>query len=196
MASISSEKWQTSLDDLGCKSLEELHLRIGLSEILVSVVLNKLQDDNKKYSMQNIKIHSTRDKAISFAHCCYPIPGDKVSGILTTSKGLVMHRSDCANLTRLKSKQAQWLSIDWQNNESEVFDVKITIDVDNQRGTLASIANMISKLESNIEHIEVKEKDNSVKSLDLVICVMDIQHLYEITENLKTLKFILDVSRV
>jgi GTP pyrophosphokinase len=196
MASISSEKWQTSLDDLGCKSLEELHLRIGLSEILVSVVLNKLQDDNKKYSMQNIKIHSTRDKAISFAHCCYPIPGDKVSGILTTSKGLVMHRSDCTNLTRLKSKQAQWLSIDWQNNESEVFDVKITIDVDNQRGTLASIANMISKLESNIEHIEVKEKDNSVKSLDLVICVMDIQHLYEITENLKTLKFILDVSRV
>ena len=196
MVSISAEKWQTCLEGLGCESLEELHLRIGLSEILVSVVLNKLQDDNKKYSMQNIKISSTRDKAISFAHCCYPIPGDKVSGILTTSKGLVMHRSDCANLIRLKSKQAQWLSIDWQSDESEIFDVKITIDVDNQRGTLASIANMVSKLESNIEHIEVQEKDNSIKSLDLVISVMDAKHLYEITQSLKTLKFIQDVRRI
>ncbi|MCH9645612.1 MAG: bifunctional (p)ppGpp synthetase/guanosine-3',5'-bis(diphosphate) 3'-pyrophosphohydrolase [Proteobacteria bacterium] len=196
MASINAEKWQTCLDDLGCESLEELHLRIGLSEILVSVVLNKLQDDNKKYSMLSIRINSTRDKAISFAHCCYPIPGDKVSGILTTSKGLVMHRSDCVNLIRLKSKQAQWLSIDWQNDESESFDVKIAIDVDNQRGTLASIANMISKLESNIEHIEVQEKDNSIKSLDLVINVVDSKHLYEIMQSLKTLKFVQSVRRI
>ncbi|WPE17318.1 RelA/SpoT family protein [Candidatus Thioglobus autotrophicus] len=196
MVSISAEKWQTCLDELGCNSLEELHLGIGLSEILVSVVLNKLQYDNDKYAVQNIRISSTRDKAISFAHCCYPIPGDKVSGILTTSKGLVMHRSDCANLVRLKSKQAQWLSIDWQSDESESFDVKVAVDVDNQRGTLASIANMISKLESNIEHIEVQEKDNSIKSLDLVISVVDSKHLYEITQSLKTLKFIQSVRRI
>lgn len=196
MVSISAEKWQTCLDELGCDSLEELHLGIGLSEILVSVVLNKLQYDNDKYAVQNIRISSTRDKAISFAHCCYPIPGDKVSGILTTSKGLVMHRSDCANLVRLKSKQAQWLSIDWQSDESESFDVKVAVDVDNQRGTLASIANMVSKLESNIEHIEVQEKDNSIKSLDLVISVVDSKHLYEITQSLKTLKFIQSVRRI
>ena len=196
MVSISAEKWQTCLDELGCDSLEELHLGIGLSEILVSVVLNKLQYDNDKYAVQNIRISSTRDKAISFAHCCYPIPGDKVSGILTTSKGLVMHRSDCANLVRLKSKQAQWLSIDWQSDENESFDVKVAVDVDNQRGTLASIANMISKLESNIEHIEVQEKDNSIKSLDLVISVADSKHLYEITQALKTLKFIQSVRRI
>jgi GTP pyrophosphokinase len=159
-------------------------------------VLNKLQDGDEQYEVQNIRINSTRDKAINFAHCCYPIPGDKVSGILTTSKGMVMHRSNCPNLIRLKSKQAQWLTIDWQNDEHESFDVKIAVDVDNQRGALASVANMVSKLESNIEHIAVQEKDNSLKSLDLVINVTDSRHLYEITESLKTLKFIQSVRRI
>jgi len=193
--SISTKKWQTCLNELACDSLEDMHLKIGLSEILVSVVLNKLQYDDQ-YSAQSVRISSTRDKAISFAHCCYPIPGDKVSGILTTTKGLVMHRSDCTNLVRLKSKQAQWMAVDWQPEKGESFDVKITVDVDNQRGTLASIANMVSKLESNIEHIEVQEKDNSIKSLDLVISVTSSHHLYEITQALETLKFIQEVRRI
>ncbi|MBT3277362.1 MAG: bifunctional (p)ppGpp synthetase/guanosine-3',5'-bis(diphosphate) 3'-pyrophosphohydrolase [Candidatus Thioglobus sp.] len=194
--SISTKKWQTCLNELACDSLEDMHLKIGLSEILVSVVLNKLQYDDDQYSAQSVRISSTRDKAISFAHCCYPIPGDKVSGILTTTKGLVMHRSDCTNLVRLKSKQAQWMAVDWQPEKGESFDVKITVDVDNQRGTLASIANMVSKLESNIEHIEVQEKDNSIKSLDLVISVTSSHHLYEITQALETLKFIQEVRRI
>ena len=124
MASIKSERWAVCLSELGCESLEELHLRIGLSEILVSVVLNKLQYDGDQQKMQHIKINTTHDKAISFAHCCYPIPGDKVSGILTTSKGMVMHRTGCANFIRLKSKHAQWLTIDWKPDETEKFEVK------------------------------------------------------------------------
>ena len=107
-----------------------------------------------------------------------------------------MHRSNCPNLIRLKSKQAQWLTIDWQNDKNESFDVKISVDVDNQRGALASVANTVSKLKSNIEHITVQEKDNSLKSLDLVINVKDSRHLYEITESLKALKFIQGVRRI
>ena len=43
--------------------------------------------------------------AINFAHCCYPIPGDEVTGVLTISKGMVMHRSNCANLAHIKGEK-------------------------------------------------------------------------------------------
>jgi GTP pyrophosphokinase len=170
-------------------------LRIGLSEILVSVVLNKLHCGDDNCVVQNIKINTTRDKAISFAHCCYPIPGDKVTGILTTSKGMVMHRTNCSNLIRAKTKHSQWLAIDWKSDKSENFEVKIIVDVANQRGTLASIANTVAKLESNIEHIEIREKDNSMKSLELVISVANTSHLKVVFEALKNLKFIQGVYR-
>jgi GTP pyrophosphokinase len=192
---IEAERWNICLDELNCNSLDEMHLRIALSEILVSVVLNKLHCGDDNCVVQNIKINTTRDKAISFAHCCYPIPGDKVTGILTTSKGMVMHRTNCSNLIRAKTKHSQWLAIDWKSDKSENFEVKIIIDVANQRGTLASIANTIAKLESNIENIEIREKDNSIKSLELVISVANTYHLKVVFEALKNLKFIQEVYR-
>ncbi|MBC8494136.1 MAG: bifunctional (p)ppGpp synthetase/guanosine-3',5'-bis(diphosphate) 3'-pyrophosphohydrolase [Candidatus Thioglobus sp.] len=195
MANIEAERWQVCLDELGCDSLDELHLRIGLSEILVSVVLNKLQYGDDQQKIQQIKINTTRDKAISFAHCCYPIPGDKVAGILTTSKGMVMHRSDCTNLIRLKAKHAQWLAIDWEADKQDSFEVKIVVDVANQRGTLAAIANTAAKLECNIEHIEIREKDNSIKSLELAVSVTDIDHLKAVSDALRALEFVQGVSR-
>jgi GTP pyrophosphokinase len=44
--------------------------------------------------------------------------GDKVAGILTSSKGLVLHRFDCGNLLRAKQKDEQWLEVDWQADSS------------------------------------------------------------------------------
>ncbi len=192
---IEANKWKNCLDELNCDSKETMYMRIGLSEILVSVVLNKLQCEGEHCVIQRIKIDNTRDKAISFAHCCYPIPGDSVAGILTISKGMVMHRTDCANLIHAKNKHAQWLSIDWQTNESEYFEVKIIIDVVNRRGSLASIASTVSKLGSNIEDIEVQEKDNSIKSLALVISVTNTNHLQIISRNLSALAFVREVYR-
>jgi len=193
---ISDEKWKSCLDDVDCQSKSDLYLRIGLSEILVSVVLNKLQCDGDHCVIQDIKINKTQGKAISFAHCCYPIPGDKVAGILTTTKGMVMHRSDCANMIRAKSKHAQWLNIDWQTDESEDFEVKIVIDVVNQRGTLALIANVISKMNVNIEQLDIQEKDNSMKSLNMVVVVKDTKQLAQISKQLNKLEFVQGVSRI
>ncbi len=193
---IDEAQWLACLKALNCDSKEDMYMKIGLSEILVSVTLNKLQGDNTKHAAQKISIHKTQGKAISFAHCCHPIPGDKVIGVLTTSKGMVIHRAICANLVRAKSKNAQWLNIDWQADRDEEFKAMIDIDVANQRGTLASIASVISKMNINIEHLEIQEKDNSIKSLNMVISVANITQLNKVFVQLKTLEFVRDVSRV
>jgi Guanosine polyphosphate pyrophosphohydrolases/synthetases len=145
--------------------------------------------------IKNIIIKNTQGKPISFAHCCYPIPGDKVSGILTTSKGLVMHRSNCGNLIRAKQKNEQWLDIDWQADENEVFEVLVRIQVQNRRGMLASVANAIARLGVNIEHLEVEERDHSMKALNLVIGVSNFDKLDEVLYEIKSLEFVRNVER-
>ena len=193
--SISDDQWQGCLEVLGCSSKEELYLRIGLSEIFVSVVLNQLRTDDSQATIQNIVIRQTQGKAISFAHCCYPIPGDQVVGVLTTSKGMVMHRHDCHNLSQAKNNKQQWLEIDWQADPEEEFLVRINIDVANRRGTLASIANIISKMGINIENLDMLEKDNSMKSLMLGVMVQNTEVLDEVFYNIKQLEFVKNVSR-
>ena len=192
---ISEESWQACLQDFKCDSKEDLYMKIGLSEAMVSVVLNKLQCDGNHCVIKNIRITKTQGKAISFAHCCYPIPGDKVAGVLTSSKGLVMHRFDCGNLIHAKQKNEQWLEIDWQADEAEEFEVLIRVQVENRRGMLASIANVIAQISVNIEHLEVEEKDHSMKALNLVISVANANKLDEALYAIKSLEFVHSVAR-
>lgn len=192
---ISEESWQVCLQDFKCDSREDLYMKIGLSEIMVSVVLNKLQCDGDHCVIKNISITQTQGKAISLARCCYPIPGDKVAGILTTTKGLVMHRIACANLLYAKQKNEQWLQIDWQADEAEEFEVFIRVQVENRRGMLASIANVIAKIGVNIEHLEVEEKDHSMKALNLVVSVVNTSKLEDVLYAIKSLEFVCSVAR-
>lgn len=192
---ISEENWQTCLQDLKCDSKADLYMKISLSEVLISVVLNKLQCDGDHCVIKNISITKTHGKAISFAHCCYPIPGDKVAGVLTSSKGLVMHQFNCGNLLHAKQKNEQWLEIDWQADENEEFEVLVRVQVENRRGMLASIANVIAQIGVNIEHLEVEEKDHLMKALNLVISVSNIDKLDEALYAIKSLEFVRSVAR-
>ncbi len=192
---ISEENWQACLQDFRCDSKADLYMKIGLSEVLISVVLNKLYCDGDHCVIKNICITKTHGKAISFAHCCYPIPGDKVAGVLTNSKGLVMHQFNCGNLLHAKQKNEQWLEIDWQADENEEFEVLVRVQVENRRGMLASIANVIAQIDVNIEHLEVEEKDHSMKALNLVISVSNIGKLDEALYAIKSLEFVHSVAR-
>lgn len=194
---ISEEKWQTCLQNLKCNSKEDLYMKIALSEILLSFVLNKIQDKEGEELNNYVSIKSTKENFISCARCCYPIPGDKVAGILTTSKGLVLHRFDCGNLLRAKKKDEQWLEVDWQADEDEEFEVLIRVQNENRRGILASIASVISKANVNIEHLEVEENDGcSMRTFKLLISVLGLPQLDKAIYAIKSLEFVYSVSRI
>ncbi len=192
---IPKEKWKECFKELHCSNFHDLYIKVGLSEIFVAVVINKLLKDISKETINTITINKTKGMAINFAHCCYPIPGDEVTGILTTSKGMVMHRSNCANLAHIKEKNAQWMEIDWKSDDSELFEVSISCLVENRSGTLATMANILANLGVNIENIEQRDKPNAKKLIDLVIVVANIIQLNNILDKLKGLPHIVSASR-
>jgi len=192
---INKDTWRKCLSDLRCDSKSDLYMKIGLSEILISVVLNKLQDDKDEKVIEKIHINKTRGKAISFAHCCYPIPGDRVAAILTTSKGLVVHKFECKNLQRERSKNIQWLEVDWDADKSEEFEATVIVKVNNRRGALASIANVLAKMGINIENLDIEEQKNSMKALNFIITVSDTKKLTEVFSKLEKFEFVRSVSR-
>jgi GTP pyrophosphokinase len=194
---IDRQAWENCLKDLKCNNKSELYIKIALSEILVLVVLNKLVlKDNDAPLVKSIVINKTQEKAISFANCCYPVPGDKVASILTTNKGLVLHRVICSNLIRAKQKNEQWLDVDWRPDYSEEFKTSIRVYVENRRGMLASIVNVISKIGINIENLEVEEKDNYVKAFKLLINVSGVNQLNQVLHNIKSLEYVASIERV
>jgi guanosine-3',5'-bis(diphosphate) 3'-pyrophosphohydrolase len=190
------DKWNKCFEELHCADFQDLYIKVGLSEIFVAVVVNKLLQDINNETINTITINKTKGMAINFAHCCYPIPGDEVIGVLTSTKGLVMHRSNCSNLEHIKEKNAQWMEIDWKSDEEEVFEVAISALVENRSGRLAAIANTIASLGVNIENIEQQENPHSTRLFHIVVIIKNIIQLNDVLEQLNKLPHLIYAERV
>jgi guanosine-3',5'-bis(diphosphate) 3'-pyrophosphohydrolase len=193
---VPKDKWNKCLKELNCFDFQDLYIKVGLSEIFVAVVINKLLQDINIETINTISINKTKGMAINFAHCCYPIPGDEVTGVLTTQKGLVMHRSICSNLEHIKEKNAQWMEIEWNSDEDEVFEVAISALVENRSGRLAAIANTIANLGVNIENIEQQESQHSTRLFHIIVIIKNIIQLNDVLEQLNKLPHLVSAERV
>ncbi|MDB9974854.1 bifunctional (p)ppGpp synthetase/guanosine-3',5'-bis(diphosphate) 3'-pyrophosphohydrolase [Candidatus Thioglobus sp.] len=193
---VPKDKWDKCLKELNCFDFQDLYIKVGLSEIFVAVVINKLLQDINNETINTISINKTKGMAINFAHCCYPIPGDEVTGVLTTQKGLVMHRSICSNLEHIKEKNAQWMEIEWNSDDDEVFEVAISALVENRSGRLAAIANTIANLSVNIENIEQQDSQHSTRLFHIVVVIKNIIQLNDVLEQLNKLPHLVSAERV
>ncbi|MDB4026721.1 bifunctional (p)ppGpp synthetase/guanosine-3',5'-bis(diphosphate) 3'-pyrophosphohydrolase [Candidatus Thioglobus sp.] len=193
---VPKDKWDKCLKELNCFDFQDLYIKVGLSEIFVAVVINNLLQDINNETINIISINKTKGMAINFAHCCYPIPGDDVTGVLTTQKGLVMHRSICSNLEHIKEKNAQWMEIEWNSDEDEVFEAAISAIVENRSGRLAAIANTIANLGVNIENIEQQESQHSTRLFHIVVIIKNIIQLNDVLEQLNKLPHLVSAERV
>ena len=193
---VPKDKWEQCLIDLHCANYQELYIKVGLSEIFVAAVVNNLLKDINNETINTITINKTKGMAINFAHCCYPIPGDQVTGVLTTTKGLVMHRSNCLNLEHIKEKNAQWMEIDWKSDEKELFEVGISCLVENRSGRLAAIANTLANLGVNIENIEQQEKPDSTRLFHITVVITNIIQLNNVLDQLNKLPHLISAERI
>ena len=193
---VPKDKWEKCLSDLHCTNYQELYIKVGLSEIFVAAVVNNLLKDINNETINTITINKTKGMAINFAHCCYPIPGDQVTGVLTTTKGLVMHRSNCSNLEHIKEKNAQWMEIDWKSDEKELFEVGISCLVENRSGRLAAIANTLANLGVNIENIEQQEKPDSTRLFHITVVITNIIQLNNVLDQLNKLPHLISAERI
>ncbi len=190
------DKWNKCLKDLNCSDFQDLYIKVGLSEIFVAVVVNQLLQDINNETINTLSIEQTKGMAINFAHCCYPIPGDEVTGVLTSMKGLVLHRSNCSNLEHIKEKNSQWMEVDWKSDDSEQFEVGISCIVENRSGRLAAVANTLANLGVNIENIEQQRRPDSTRLFNIVVVVTNIIELNSILDKLNKLPHLLSAERL
>ncbi len=110
---------------------------------------------------------------VSFARCCHPIPGDAILASFNPGKGIVVHRKECRNISDPSKQGERWLEVAWSAQPEGEFSCELTIDVENRKGVLATIAAVIAELESNIENVLVEERDGRLVTLRFLILVKD-----------------------
>ncbi len=156
----------------------------------------KLNDRDPSSSGKPLIIKGTEGIVVNLAKCCRPIPGDPIIGFFNPGKGIVVHRHECCNSNDARKKQTSWLDVEWSSEATGEYSAEIRIELHNQRGSLATIASTISRMESNIENINVVSQDSRVSVDLLTLAVRDRSHLANIIRKLKKLNIVLKITRI
>ena len=163
------------------------------------VVLKKLASKkNQENSVDNtipLSIKGTEGMVVKFPKCCYPIPGDPIHGFVTSGRGIVIHRQTCKNLAEYQKQQEKWINVEWEPYNEGEYQVKIHLNVNNQRGVLATVAAAIADTDANINSVEMKERDGRHTSLRFIIEVKNRVHLAKVIRKIRLIKSVSQIDR-
>ncbi|NNF40217.1 MAG: bifunctional (p)ppGpp synthetase/guanosine-3',5'-bis(diphosphate) 3'-pyrophosphohydrolase [Woeseiaceae bacterium] len=187
------------LEQLGLNNTAELFEQLGLGERLAPLTARILVDvdDEDASSSKNasLVIAGTEGMVISYAKCCYPIPGDDVIGYLTAGRGVVIHRNTCRNLSIFRKRPEKWISVAWEKDIERSFSCQIQTETRNRTGVLAEVATTIADCGSNIEQVEVMGRHDDCSVLSFLLTVKNRDHLAKIMRNVRKMQNVFRVSR-
>jgi GTP diphosphokinase / guanosine-3',5'-bis(diphosphate) 3'-diphosphatase len=204
--SIEQNHIKDLLKSLGKKTFDELLEDLGLGNKMPFLVAKQLAQDDIHAAIKlegtdqpkkmPLVIKGTEGMVITLAKCCRPIPGDFIIGFFNPGKGIVVHNSECRNISDVRKKQTNWLDVEWSDDASGEFPAELRLEILNQRGSLATVASTFSELNANIENVTVLEQDSRV-CVDLItVSVKDRVHLAKIIRKLKELPIVIKITRV
>ncbi len=194
---IGKKRQNEVLKELGVKDLNVLYQQIGFGDRLAPLTARYLAlKDNKKAKTAHttLVIKGTEGMVLTYAHCCYPIPGDDVMGYMSSGRGVVIHNHKCRNLRIFRKHPTKWLDISWNENIDREFSSQIHVETENKTGVLAEVASTIADSKSNIESVDVSSHED-YSELIFTLSVKNRIHLASIIRNIRNMKNVHRISR-
>jgi len=135
--------------------------------------------------------------AVHYAGCCHPLPGDTITGIVTTGKGVTIHTQDCEVLG-IFSDSERIVELVWEDhlNLQHRYAGRLKVTFLNKPGSLASLSTAISTQEANISNIRVANRTIDFWDVLIDIEVKDSEHLKTVIASLRSLPTINSVERI
>lgn len=192
---ISAEQLQVLLKEYNLANQAALFEEIGLGNRVAYIVAQRLISGlhNSSIQAQPLEIHGTEGLIITYAKCCYPIPRDPIVGHLT-GKGMVIHTENCRRIAELSDKDKS-VHLRWAKEVTGEFEVELRIEIEQQRGMIALLAESVNMADANIEKIAVDEQDGRTGIVDMVIIVRDRIHLSQVIKRLRLINGIIKIAR-
>ncbi len=135
----------------------------------------------------------TAGVGFQLAHCCHPVPGDRIVGIRIPDRGVEVHAIDC--LTLASGVDADWLDLSWGERTSGAVG-RLRMVLYNRPGTLAEAAGIFAGNRANIASLENTSRDDLFSSYEVDLEVADLAHLTRIVSALRASDAVAEAQRI
>ncbi len=146
---------------------------LGCGEITIHQVALKLAAQEEqprvvteyrppKQPTSAVKVLGTADMLTQLARCCHPVPGDKIIGYVTRSRGVTVHRQDCYNVLH-EDEPERLVPVAWGATDS-TYPVNIRVEAWDRVGLIRDITTLVAEEKVNIAAISSVDSDDRIAS--------------------------------
>ena len=203
------------------KSADDMYATIGFEGPLSQRILRKLREEvdklaevdkvvdlifeeekpKQKETNKNrgggIVVKGIENCLIRLSKCCNPIPGDDIIGYITRGRGVSVHRADCLNVINANEQDRQrMIEVEWEaGNTSVSYIADLRITAMDRNGLLFEVMAEMSNLKMNVTAVNARVNKENVSIIEMSVMITDSNQLMLITNRLKKISGVFEITR-
>ncbi len=190
---------------------EDLYVAIGYGRLSVHKIIKKLLPEPEKAEgelvtdlkdkkpveeSKGIKIMGVDNIMFHRSKCCYPLPGEKVTGFVTRGRGVSIHTANCPTLDSNTIDVDRLVEVDWAGDGEATYSVKTQVLTVDKRGLLAELSAVLSTNNVNINHLDASSTHEKQALFNFTLEIRDKKQLDDTLRKLAQISGVIEVRRV
>ena len=186
-------------------SLDDFLLAIGYGGITTHQIALKLAAEQEKPRVvaevtppkppsSDIQVLGVGDLFTNLAQCCRPVPGDKIIGYVTRSRGVTVHRQDCYSVVHEHEKE-RLVKVEWGQTDL-LYPVNIQVEALDRVGLIRDITTIVAEEKINIAALTSTHHDDHTVTECFTLETRGLAQLSRLLIKIEGIKGVTGVTRV
>ncbi|ETX26931.1 RelA/SpoT family protein [Roseivivax isoporae] len=169
---------------------DTLLARLGSAELSAREVVRAVYPDlapsrRAEVDQSRAVIGLDHNQGFTRARCCQPLPGERIVGITSRGRGVMVHAIDCAALVDYEDQPSRWLDLHWASgSHPAAYTVTLDMTIGNDSGVLGRICTLIGERGANISDLHFMDRKPDFYRLFMDIDLRDAEHLHTVVSAL------------
>jgi guanosine-3',5'-bis(diphosphate) 3'-pyrophosphohydrolase len=196
---------QTLAELFEYQSLDDFLAAVGNGTVTAHQIVLKLAAQEEKETavtgtptagtgLLGVQVLGVGDLMTNLAHCCNPVPGDKIIGYITRSRGVTIHREDCHNIIH-EDERERLIPVEWGHGDN-LYPANIEIEAWDRVGLMRDVTTLVAEEKVNITSVNLADGDGQTITMFLTLEIKGLAQLSQILKKIDAVKGVLSVSRV
>jgi GTP pyrophosphokinase len=186
-------------------SLDDFLAAVGAGNVTGNQIVVKLaaQEDKSaavtqvvapKTAPSTVRVLGVGDLVTSIAQCCHPVPGDKIIGYITRSRGVTIHRQDCHNVINEDEKE-RLIPVEWGQSDV-LYPVNVQLQAWDRVGLMRDVTTLVAEDGVNIASVNLANGDGQTITMNLTLEIKGLTQLSQVLKKIDGVRGVISVSRV
>ncbi len=191
----------TAARALNITDVSEMLTLLGSAEITAQSVVRAIYPDLSARTGDEVEathavVGIEGNQGHQLAHCCRPVPGERIVGITYRGKGVSVHAIDCEALADFEEQPDRWVDLQWhEGTHGAVNTVTFDLAITNDAGVLGRICTLIGEQKANISDLRFIDRKPDYFRLLIDVDLSNLTHLHQVQTALEAESNVSALSR-